>query len=105
MGGSLPQRGRCSHSRCDVVADIHAKLGTIIKMISENLRVSIRQEHDDVLDTMLRKIANHIVDERLSPDRDHPFWNVAGQGREAGSCPACEHENLRSEEHTSELQS
>src|SRR5207245_7118542 len=77
MGRSLPQRGRCSHSRRDVVADIHAKLGTIIKMISENLRVSIRQEHNDVLDTVLGKIAHHVVDEWLSSDRYHPLRDIA----------------------------
>src|SRR5438445_10164984 len=63
-------------------------------MISENLRVSIRQEHNDVLDTMLRKVAYHIVDEGLSPDRYHPLWDVARQGREAGPCPACKHKRL-----------
>ena len=65
-------------------------------MISENLRVSIRQEHDDILDTVLRKIAYHIVDERLSSDRYHSLRDIAGQGREAGSGPACEHERLQS---------
>src|SRR5437016_13958942 len=95
MGRSLPQRGRCSHSRRDIVADIHAKLGTIIKMISENLGVSIRQEHNDLLDTMLRKIAHHVVDEALSSDRDHPLGAVAGHGWEAGSGFARVHERLR----------
>src|SRR2546426_11472234 len=63
-------------------------------MISENLGISIRQQHDDVLDTVLGKVAHHIIDERLSPDRDHSFGDVAGQWREAGSGSACKHENL-----------
>src|SRR2546422_8047607 len=60
-------------------------------MISENLGISIRQQHDDVLDTVLGKVAHHIIDERLSPDRDHSFGDVAGQWREAGAGPARKH--------------
>src|SRR3989442_14072309 len=63
-------------------------------MISENLGISIRQQHDDVLDTVLGKVAHHIIDERLSPDRDHSFGDVAGQWREAGSGSAPKTESL-----------
>src|SRR3989441_12985973 len=63
-------------------------------MISENLGISIRQQHDDVLDTVLGKVAHHIIDERLSPDRDHSFGDVAGQWREAGCRSAWKNESL-----------
>src|SRR3989442_15738075 len=63
-------------------------------MVSEDFGVSIRQQHDDVLDTVLGKVAHHIIDERLSPDRDHSLGDVAGQWREAGFRSACKHERL-----------
>jgi len=64
-------------------------------VVSEDFRVRIRQEHDDVLDAVLGKVAHNIIDKRLAPDRNHPLRNIAGKGREAGPRSARKHERLQ----------